>query len=51
VDARVKDIMKNIYKKSNDAAEKYGRKGNLLFGANISGFLKVADAMIAQGVV
>jgi len=51
VDARLKDIMKNIYKKSNDAAEKYGRKGNLLFGANISGFLKVADAMIAQGVV
>jgi glutamate dehydrogenase (NADP+) len=51
VDARLKDIMKNIYKKSSEAAKKYGCEGNLLAGADIAGFLKVADAMIAQGVV
>ena len=51
VDARLKDIMKNIYKKSSEAAKKYGCEGNLLTGADIAGFLKVADAMIAQGVV
>ena len=42
--------MKNIYKASYDAAEKYGFKGDLVAGANIAGFIKVAEAMIAQGV-
>ena len=42
--------MKNIYKNSAEAAAKYGCEGNLVAGANISGFLKVAEAMIAQGV-
>jgi len=51
VDARLKEIMKSIYRKSSEAAKKYGCEGNLLVGANIAGFLKVADAMIAQGVV
>jgi glutamate dehydrogenase (NADP+) len=51
VDARLKDIMKNIYKKSSEAAKKYGCEGNLLAGADIAGFLKVADVMIAQGIV
>ncbi len=51
VDAKLKDIMKNIYQSSVAAAEKYGMPGNLVAGANIAGFLKVADAMLAQGVV
>ena len=50
VDAKLKQIMSNIYKNSYDAAEKYGMKGDLIAGANIAGFLKVAEAMIAQGV-
>ncbi len=50
VDAKLKQIMANIYKNSYDAAEKYGMKGDLIAGANIAGFLKVAEAMIAQGV-
>ena len=50
VDAKLKQIMANIYKNSFDAAEKYGMKGDLIAGANIAGFLKVAEAMIAQGV-
>ncbi len=51
VDAKLKEIMINIYRKSNEAASRYGYEGNLVVGANIAGFLKVADAMIAQGVV
>ena len=51
VDAKLKDIMKNIYQSSVDAAKAYGMEGNLIAGANIAGFLKVADAMLAQGVV
>ena len=51
VDAKLKDIMKNIYKASVDAAKAYGMEGDLIAGANIAGFLKVADAMLAQGVV
>lgn len=51
VDAKLKDIMVNIYKNSRDAAEKYGFKDNLVVGANIAGFLKVADAMYKQGIV
>ncbi|MBQ8302330.1 MAG: NADP-specific glutamate dehydrogenase [Clostridia bacterium] len=51
VDAKLKMIMKNIFDASVAAAEKYGMAGNLVAGANIAGFLKVADAMKAQGVV
>ncbi|MBN1298187.1 MAG: NADP-specific glutamate dehydrogenase, partial [Actinobacteria bacterium] len=51
VDAKLREIMKNIYKKSNEAAKEYGCEGNLLAGADIAGFSKVADAMMAQGVV
>ncbi len=50
VDAKLQQIMKNIVKASYDAAEKYGMKGDLVAGANIAGFLKVADAMMWQGV-
>lgn len=51
VDAKLKSIMKNIYQQSVTAAEKYGAENNLVVGANIAGFMKVADAMISQGVV
>nr|WP_202113282.1 NADP-specific glutamate dehydrogenase [Paenibacillus sp. MMS18-CY102] len=51
VDAKLHQIMRNIYRNSVEAAEKYGYPGNLVVGANIAGFVKVADAMIAQGVV
>lgn len=51
VDQKLHDIMTSIYKNSVDAAKQFGHEGNLLIGANIAGFLKVADAMIAQGVI
>lgn len=51
VDAKLKDIMVNIYRATSEAAEAYGLKGNLVAGANIAGFIKVAKAMLAQGVV
>lgn len=51
VDERLKGIMASIYRAAADAAKAYGHEGNLVFGANIAGFLKVADAMMAQGVV
>ncbi len=51
VDRKLQDIMVGIYRNASDAAEKYGMKGNLVAGANIAGFLKVADAMRAYGVV
>jgi glutamate dehydrogenase (NADP+) len=51
VDAKLKDIMVNIYKNSSQAAKEYGHEDNLVVGANIAGFLKVADAMLAQGIV
>ncbi|WP_407639814.1 NADP-specific glutamate dehydrogenase [Bacillus sinesaloumensis] len=51
VDSKLQDIMASIYRNSMDAAEEYGHPGNLVYGANIAGFLKVADAMIAQGVI
>lgn len=51
VDAKLKDIMVNIYKNSRDTAKEYGVEGNLVVGANIAGFLKVARTMMAQGVV
>ena len=50
VDAKLHQIMADIYKNSWDAAKKYGMEGDLIAGANIEGFEKVADAMIAQGV-
>ena len=51
VDAKLHQIMTNIYRNSMKAADEYGYPGNLVVGANIAGFLKVADAMIAQGVI
>ena len=51
VDAKLKTIMKNIYSASYKAAEEYGMKGDLVAGANIAGFIKVAEAMKAQGCV
>ncbi len=50
VDAKLKQIMKNIYSASLNAAERYGMPGDLVAGANIAGFEKVANAMLAQGV-
>jgi len=51
VDTKLQEIMKNIYERSVQAAEEYGHSDNLVVGANIAGFLRVADAMLAQGVV
>ena len=50
VDAKLKDIMANIYKNASAAAKEYGMEDNLVAGANIAGFLKVAKAMFAHGV-
>ena len=50
VDAKLQQIMADIYKNASAAAEAYGFKGDLVKGANIAGFNKVADAMIAYGV-
>ena len=50
VDAKLKGIMADIFKKSAAAAEKYGFKDNYVMGANIAGFEKVVEAMLAQGV-
>jgi len=51
VDARLNKIMNAVYEQCVAASEAYGAKGNLVVGANIAGFLKVADAMMAQGIV
>jgi len=51
VDSKLKDIMVGIYKQMSEAAEEYGTKGNFVAGANIAGFIKVAQAMMSQGVV
>lgn len=51
VDAKLKNIMVNIYHNMDNAAKKYGFEGNYVMGANIAGFEKVADAMMAHGVV
>jgi glutamate dehydrogenase (NADP+) len=51
VDERLHTIMVNIYKNAASAAKEYGCEGNYEKGANIAGFLKVADAMQAQGIV
>lgn len=51
VDEKLNKIMKNIFNMSKEAAKKYGHEGNYVVGANIAGFLKVADAMISQGII
>jgi len=51
VDRRLLQIMKNIHHECLEAAEVYGIKGDYLTGANIAGFLKVANAMLACGIV
>jgi len=51
VDNKLQGIMKSIHKTCMDAAETYGTPGNYLNGANIGGFLKVANAMMDQGIV
>ncbi|MGE7839680.1 NADP-specific glutamate dehydrogenase [Lysinibacillus sp. NPDC093712] len=50
VDAKLHQIMKNIYADSKAAADKYGYPGNLVVGANIAGFIKVADGMLSEGI-
>jgi glutamate dehydrogenase (NADP+) len=51
VDARLKDIMKAVHKQCEETALEYGVPGNYVHGANIAGFIKVADAMLDQGLV
>ena len=51
VDQKLQGIMVNIFHSAEKAAKKYGHEGNLVMGANIAGFEKIADAMIAQGIV
>ncbi|HIT08085.1 MAG TPA: NADP-specific glutamate dehydrogenase [Candidatus Merdivicinus faecavium] len=51
VDQKLQSIMINIFHSAEKAAKKYGHEGNLVMGANIAGFEKIADAMIAQGIV
>ena len=51
VDAKLKGIMINIYYHMKDACEQLCEKDNFVIGANIAGFMKVADAMMAQGIV
>lgn len=51
VDSKLQNIMVNIFHNLDDAAKKYGMAGNYVAGANIAGFLKVAEAMMAQGIV
>jgi glutamate dehydrogenase (NADP+) len=51
VDMKLKDIMESIYKNASDAAAEYGMAGNLVAGANIAGFIKVAEAVLAQGAI
>ena len=51
VDARLKTIMGNIFRKLDEASKEYGKPGNFVIGANIAGFKKVAKAMLEQGVI
>ena len=51
VDARLKVIMQSIHKAAKEAADQYGKPSNYVLGANIAGFVKVADSMLDQGVV
>ncbi|HOK44138.1 MAG TPA: NADP-specific glutamate dehydrogenase, partial [Thermoclostridium caenicola] len=50
VDARLKKIMQNIYRNASETAREFGHPDNLVMGANIAGFMKVARAMLAQGI-
>ena len=51
VDSKLHDIMVGIHKNAYDNAKKFGHEGNYVMGANIAGFMKVAEARMAQGVV
>ena len=51
VDERLDNIMVNIHKAAAETAKEYGREGDYVFGANVAGFLKVADAMLQQGII
>ena len=51
VDAKLQDLMKEIHDNSHKTAEEYGFKGDYVVGANIAGFIKVANAMLEQGLV
>ena len=51
VDAKLKNIMVNIYHNMDRAAKDYGCEGDYVTGANIAGFIKVAEAMMAHGIV
>jgi glutamate dehydrogenase (NADP+) len=51
VDDKLKTIMADIYRNASNAAAQYGMEGNLVAGANIAGFVKVADSMLAYGLV
>ena len=51
VDAKLQGIMVNIFHAADDAAREYGVEGDYVAGANIAGFKKLADAMLAQGIV
>jgi len=51
VDDKLKIIMRNIYHNASISAKEYGDEGNIVLGANIAGFMKVATAMLAQGIV
>ena len=51
VDERLRGIMEGIFHNAYDASKAVGAEGNLVVGANVAGFLKVAEAMLAQGVV
>lgn len=51
VDQRLKDIMTGIFQKSYQASKEYGHEGDLMLGANVAGFAKVADAMVTQGIL
>jgi len=51
VDARLKDIMEGIFHNAYNASAQCGEEGNLVIGANVAAFLKIAEAMLAQGIV
>jgi len=51
VDAKLQQMMANIFKNSDAAAKEYGKDGNFIIGANVAGFKKVAQAMLDQGII
>ena len=51
VDGKLEQLMRGMFHNVDDTAKEYGEEGNFVMGANIAGFLKVADAMLAQGIV